>query len=150
MASMDSATVTMPLEVLDEQRAKIGRLEKQIAELRRRKRDTEVAQISVESKALIDGMLAARNVVAWAAGMLPPETTKGWPTAALATFAEQLKKVAGDDDDVVITANDLLHFVDEIAKVEQVRQARAAGVIVPSMQPPPLPPPPSIEVTAAQ
>ncbi|MCC6619378.1 MAG: hypothetical protein IT341_10130 [Chloroflexi bacterium] len=127
MASMDSATVTMPLENLDEMRAKIGRLEKQVAELRRRKRDTEVAQVSVESKALIDGMLAARNVVAWAAGMLPPETTKGWPAAALATFAEQLKKVAGDDDDVVITANDLLHFVDEIAKVEQVRQARTAS-----------------------
>lgn len=68
---------------------------------------------------------AALDVVRLAIGNLPPETTRGWPIAALRVLAEQLPVMDGASTDDRDFATTIGYFADECAKCELQRKAQA-------------------------
>lgn len=84
------------------------------------------------TKALLEALMAARDVIRFSVANYPPEAVKGWPHEALKRFADVLDSAPGATQDHKDMAVDLRAFAREAAAIEDMRKRRdAAPAVVP-------------------
>lgn len=123
-----NATVTIPLtEFMEVQNARAA-AEQKAAALEKQLNEAKIAANDATTYAIARDAL---EVVRFAIGNLPPETTRGWPVSKLRALSENLPKLDGasqDDQEYAIT---MRYFADEIEKCEA--QRRAQGITKPAI-----------------
>lgn len=117
-----NATVTIPLtEFMEVQNARAA-AEQKAAELEKKLSGEKIAANDATTYAIARDAL---EVVRFAIGNLPPETTRGWPVEKVRALSENLPKLDGatqDDQEYAIT---MRYFADEIEKCDLQRKAQS-------------------------
>lgn len=119
---MSTATVTISLTELDElRRAKIDR-ENELAAC---KRELAEAKLNTSddktTRTLTELARNAIKVAAFAVSQMPPEATKGWPSAALRKVVELMPMLPDHDQNDCELAMDFTAFASECERWERYR-----------------------------
>lgn len=117
------ATITIPLEEFDTIRNRVVELSKEATQLREELKKANLVDPTGRVPALIAAINGVLPIIRFAVGNLDPEIVRGWPHAALKSFAEAIQSLPAVEDGDNLGA-ELKVFAREAAEWERYRAER--------------------------
>ena len=117
----DGATVQLSLHDFRQVERQLDELRDQLQKARQQPAPQPVEQ---HTNVALEALQSALEVVQFAVGNLPPETTRRWPFGALEALAKQLDILYPHDPDTQTLGITLRQFAGECAQVAEFRGAR--------------------------